>query len=323
MEGNFSLLMEPSSEHSIPQLSRTAYTAFAVYLGFVLILSLLGNGLFILTIVRNKDLQNAVNFLLVNICIADMSVALFATPITLMANVQGFWSFGPLVCRWYAFLSSLCGCEQIASIAAIALQRYFFVVKYNLSARTNVYVIACICFTWLYSLAAVIPPAIGWSEFTVEGGGTSCSVNWESGDPSYIIFIFTLVLVIPSSIIIYSYGSILSTVKKTEKVSTLHRCRLRRADKQVTTMAIILVLAFMITWGPYAVYSMYSAVGIGPPISPLLATLPSMFAKLSTAVNPFIYYLLHKKFRTALFKSGRRSKNWLSTRRQALKTSSL
>ncbi|XP_022096856.1 rhodopsin-like [Acanthaster planci] len=283
-----------------PHLSRSGYTCLAVYLAVVCLLSVAGNAVVIFLYARYQSLHNVVNIFLLNICVADIIVAVLGTPLSLASSVAGHWLFGSAGCSWYGFICTFSGCAQIVGIAAVSLQRFFFVVKPFVARRlTTGGALVCVGFTWAYSLVAALPPALGWSEFVLEGAGTSCSVNWQTGSRSYTFFIFVMILVLPLSIIVFSYSQVLVTVKKMAKCQVGNR-RFRRADKKVTIMVVVMMITFMVSWSPYAILALYSAFGNSAYLPPLVTTLPAMFAKASTAYNPVIYFLLHDKFREAL-----------------------
>ncbi|XP_022099223.1 rhodopsin-like [Acanthaster planci] len=107
-----------------------------------------------------------------------------------------------------------------------------------------------------------------------------------------------MILVLPLSVIVFSYTKILVTVKKMAKCQVSNR-QSRRAEKKVTIMVVVMIVAFMVAWSPYAILALYSAFGNSAYVTPLVATLPAMFAKSSTAYNPVIYFLLHDKLRVA------------------------
>ncbi|GFO42776.1 melanopsin [Plakobranchus ocellatus] len=59
-------------------------------------------------------------------------------------------------------------------------------------------------------------PLLGWNEYALEGAGISSSVVWESTDPaftSYIYAIFFFCLVLPLSVMLYSYYGVLATLR--------------------------------------------------------------------------------------------------------------
>ncbi|XP_022099222.1 pinopsin-like [Acanthaster planci] len=207
-----------------PYLSRSAFTGLAVYLAVVCLLSFVGDALVIFLYARYRALHNVVNIFLLNICVADSIVAVLGNSLSFVSTAAGHWLFGSAGCTWYGFVCTLSGCAQIVGIAAISLQRFFFVVKPFVARRlTTRGALVCVGFIWAYSLVAALPPALGWNEFVPEGLGTFCSVNWQTGSRSYTFFIFFMILVLPLSVIVFSYTKILVTVKKDEALVTAQR----------------------------------------------------------------------------------------------------
>ena len=60
---------------------------YSVVYGLVFIFALLGNILVMVVVSRNKSMHNATNYFIVNLAIADILVALFCVPITLLGNI--------------------------------------------------------------------------------------------------------------------------------------------------------------------------------------------------------------------------------------------
>jgi len=61
--------------------------------------------------------------------------------------------------------------------------------------------------------------------------------------------------------------------------------------------------AFLFSWMPYAVVSMWTAYGNGKTVPIRLTVFAVLTAKSSTVINPVIYFLLSKKFRPMLLKT--------------------
>ncbi|KXJ82477.1 hypothetical protein RP20_CCG013213 [Aedes albopictus] len=126
----------------------------------------------------------------------------------------------------------------------------------------------------------------------------TCSVNWESqtvNATSYIIFLFVFGLVVPLVVIVYSYTNIVVNMKR----NAARVGRINRAEKRVTRMVFVMVLAFMIAWTPYAVFALIEQFGPTDIISPALGVLPALIAKSSICYNPIIYVGMNTQFRAA------------------------
>nr|XP_054759895.1 pinopsin-like [Lytechinus pictus] len=284
-------------------VSRSTYNYLTVYTGFLTIFGILNNGLVMVLFARYPSLRHPINSFLFNVSLSDLIISCLASPFTFASNFAGRWLFGDLGCTLYAFLVFVAGTEQIVILAALSIQRCMLVVRpFTAQKMTHNWAVFFIALTWIYSLIICLPPLFGWNSYTYEGPGTACSIAWNSnlpGDSSYIIFIFVMVLVIPFTIIIFSYGLLVYAVKKISQTQAAMSSE-AKADRKVTKMIFIMITFFLITWAPYSGFSLYVAFGKNVVITPLAGTFPPFFAKLCTIHNPIIYFLLNKQFKDAL-----------------------
>lgn len=71
----------------------------------------------------------------------------------------------------------------------------------------------------------------------------------------------------------------------------------QQAEREVTRMVIVMVMAFLICWLPYTTFALVVATNKGIVIQPALASLPSYFSKTATVYNPIIYVFMNKQVR--------------------------
>lgn len=89
--------------------SRSTYTAVAVLMAVVIISASLVNGLVIAVSVRFKKLRSPLNYILVNLAIADLLVTFFGSTVSFANNAVGFFVFGKTACQFEGFMVSLTG----------------------------------------------------------------------------------------------------------------------------------------------------------------------------------------------------------------------
>ena len=71
--------------------------------------------------------------------------------------------------------------------------------------------IKIILMTWVFGILWPIWPFFGWSSYTYEPFGTSCSVEWMAGDVASVAYDAVLILacyLLPLSIMGYCYGKV-------------------------------------------------------------------------------------------------------------------
>lgn len=77
-------------------------------LTLVIMLTLVGNILVILSIFKHKALRIAQNFFLVSLAVADLTVAMFVLPFSVIYQILGRWKFGINLCKVWLTCDVLC-----------------------------------------------------------------------------------------------------------------------------------------------------------------------------------------------------------------------
>jgi hypothetical protein len=72
-------------------------------------------------------------------------------------------------------------------------------------------------------------------------------------------------------------------------------------ERNITIAVIILIIAFFVSWTPYAIVSLYAGF-FEENIPPLLTTLPAMFAKTSLLWTSMFYLFTNKQFKSKIGK---------------------
>lgn len=66
-------------------------------------------------------------------------------------------------------------------------------------------------------------------------------------------------------------------------------------EVHVARMVVVMVLAFLLTWLPYAAMALSVMVDSSLHVHPLVATVPVVLAKSSTVYNPIIYIFMNRQ----------------------------
>jgi r-opsin len=68
-----------------------------------------------------------------------------------------------------------------------------------------------------------------------------------------------------------------------------------KTEKTIAKVVLGLIGLWLISWTPYATIALCGISGHLQPLSPGMAMLPALFAKLSACINPYLYALRHPK----------------------------
>ncbi|KAM7411787.1 hypothetical protein PAMA_021655 [Pampus argenteus] len=282
-------------------LSRTGYTILAVIIGVFSVAGIILNVLVIVVTVKHRQLRQPLSYALVNLAICDLGCAVFGGLPTTVTSAMGYFSLGRVGCVLEGFAVAFFGIAGLCTITVISVERYI-VVCYPMGAvlfQTR-HAVAGVVLSWVWSFVWNTPPLFGWGHYELEGVKTSCAPNWYSrdvGNMSYIIMYFFLCFVMPFSIIMVSYSRILWTLRQVTKLQISEAGSTNRVEVQVARMVVVMVLAFLVTWLPYAAMALAVIIDSSLDIDPLIATIPVYFAKSSTVYNPIIYIFMNRQFR--------------------------
>lgn len=274
----------------------------------ILILGPLLNGLMCLVFLKNRSmLSKPEHILLLSMAVSDFLCCVVAIPTTMISSFQGKWMFGDTGCVTHAFAVTWFGIVSISHLAALAFYKYRSMKFQHSELMSNKKTWYLALALWFYSLIFAFAPMVGWSKYTTEGLGISCSVDWQTSDikgASYTISLFVGGFVLPVTIISFSYFKIYveirTMVEKAKltwgKMSHLTKQTLK-SERKMAVLFFVMIMLFLVAWTPYSVVSLISASGRFSWIEPLAASAPAYLAKSSNLFNPVLYFLLFKRFR--------------------------
>ncbi|KAM6956397.1 vertebrate ancient long opsin a [Aplochiton taeniatus] len=277
------------------------FTVLAILMFFVTTLSLCENFTVMLVTFKFKQLRQPLNYIIVNLSIADFLVSLTGGFISFLTNAKGYFFLGKWACVLEGFAVTYFGIVAMWSLAVLSFERFFVICRPlgNVRLRGK-HAVLGLLFVWTFSFIWTIPPVFGWNSYTVSKIGTTCEPNWYSSnmsDHTYIITFFTTCFILPLGVIIYCYGKLL---RKLRKVSHGRIGNVRKPERQVTRMVVVMIVAFMVGWTPYAVFSIVVTICPTIYLDPKLASIPAFFSKTAAVYNPVIYVFMNKQFRKCL-----------------------
>ncbi|XP_057701027.1 green-sensitive opsin-like [Corythoichthys intestinalis] len=276
-----------------------AYMFFLICTGFPI------NALTLVVTAQNKKLRQPLNYILVNLAVAGLIMVCFGFTITFVTAINGYFIFGPIGCAVEGFMATLGGQIALWSLVVLAVERYIVVCKPMGSFKfTASHAGAGVGFTWILAISCAAPPLVGWSRYIPEGLQCSCGPDYYTLAPgynneSYVMYMFIGHFLVPVSIIFFTYGSLVLTVKaaaaqQQDSAST------QKAEKEVTRMCILMVLGFLVAWTPYATVAAWIFLNKGAAFSASAMAVPAFFSKSSSLFNPIIYVVMNKQFRNCM-----------------------
>ncbi|XP_034397625.1 opsin 4xb [Cyclopterus lumpus] len=313
--------MEPENTHtqrsffSKVDVPDHAHYIVALFVFVIGTLGITGNVLVMFAFYSNKKLRNLPNYFIMNLAISDFLMAFTQSPIFFINCLYKEWVFGEMGCKIYAFCGALFGITSMINLLAISIDRYLVITKplQNIHWGSKRRTTLAILLVWLYSLAWSLAPLVGWSSYIPEGLMTSCTwdyVTYTLANRSYTMMLCCFVFFIPLGIIFYCYLFMFLAIRKTSREverlgtqvrkSTLIKQKSMKSEWKLAKIAFVVIVVYVLSWSPYACVTLVSWAGHADILSPYSKAVPAVIAKASAIYNPFIYAIIHNKYRRTL-----------------------
>ncbi|XP_060611005.2 opsin-5-like isoform X1 [Anolis sagrei] len=293
-------------EHYISKVPPIWDYGMGVFLLIIAILTILGNSVVLAVAMKRSSCLRSPELLTVNLAATDLGMGLSMYPLAIASAWNHAWLGGEATCIYYALMGFLFGVSSIMTLSAMAIIRFLvtFSSKPKRHKINRKVMHICIMLIWAYAVLWAILPLLGWGRYGPEPFGTSCTIAWgqfhnSQNGFSFILSMFILCTILPAITIIMCYLGIAWKIHKAyQEIQSLNRISSSaKLEKKMTLMAVLISVGFLGAWIPYATVSFWSIFHSSESIPYIVTLLPCLFAKSSTAYNPFIYYTFSKTFR--------------------------
>ena len=279
---------------------------FIVVLSILVLISLVGNTLVILTILINKPMQTTLNYLLVNLAVADMISALCIgirydmTPF--IAYPEG--EIGRYLCMFLidGDLAWVGAAESILCLVYIAIERYFAIVRplHQRGRFTRRRLKVFIVLGWSFAIFMRVPTSLEPRYYHSDLG--VCKSNDDMAGhmavKAHSLAWMTLAGIVPVSIMVYLYSRLVHHLwfKSVQNLEASQRAS-QRYRKQVTITLITISIIYAVCWMPisagYLVDSWREEI-------PWFDKTGKVLLIFNSSVNPVLYSMRMKQFRKYL-----------------------
>lgn len=282
-------------------------TIIVVLLTVVIVFGFLGNLTVIGTIFqRQRSFKTSSNYLIMNIAVADLLVAVIVAPLRFVEMFHG-WPLGGFLCHFLAPLQDVIVCISVITHTVIALERYRGIVqpfKDKLSIRRTKQAIGII---WVICYIASGLPLAFIVTVTVVGDVHECRVRWPLHiyRQLYEVCLVVVFVIVPLVIQTYTYSCIVKVVN-IEIYAVNDSINLdgpatsfAQSKARVVRMLIFLVIAFQLCSIPRVLTMLLWEFGDlkGNLIFQYAITTSLVIYYLKHVINPFIIFATSAEFR--------------------------
>ncbi|XP_077170392.1 5-hydroxytryptamine receptor 2A isoform X1 [Paroedura picta] len=306
----------------------------------VIVVTIAGNILVILAVSLEKKLQNAMNYFLMSLAIADMLLGFLVMPVSMLTILYGYaWPLPRNLCAIWIYLDVLFSTASIMHLCAISLDRYIAIRNpihhSRFNSRTKAF--AKILAVWTISVGISMPvPVFGLQDNSKVFQNGSCLLV----DENFVLIGSFVAFFIPLAIMIITY---LLTIKALQKEATLcmddfgsktkfapfsffpqsslssdkffqrslskdlgtsgRRTMQSISNEQKASKVLgIVFFLFVIMWCPFFITNVMAVICKESCNEEVVGGLLNIFVwigYLSSAVNPLVYTLFNKTYRSA------------------------
>lgn len=254
-------------------------------------------------------MRTPINYLLVNLAIADICYATFIIPTIILSHNVGHPKgiFGTFLCAvitgggFGGSFAWIGGLASMFTLLVIAFERYFAVVHPygNRGKLTLQRLKVIIPGIWILALIYNIPLFMKRSRFVEEDSSTPCIFllskesirKYRTVSPSINCFVMILLVLIYSRIVYTLWF-------KQSGNAVLTNQGVLRLRKRVTLMVVTVSAILVISWGADAILHLLDEnAADSVKLSPLAIPIAHTMLVFNSAINPFAYALLNQRFR--------------------------
>ena len=305
------------SEDNVTNLSSLDITTKAVMTaayGIIFPAALLGNVLVLYLVFKLPSMRSLTNMLLVNMCVANLLVTVFAMPYsTAYLFLQYHWLSGDLgnvTCKLTHFSYALSIAASIFALLLISLDRYYAVLhpfkgrplllRSVRFASLGIWFFSCVCMSpYLFQFRV-------WQH----GSFSFCIISWSPLDTvtasrTYFIVVFVFLYSLPLLGIGMAYSFIARNLwqRKIPGQQTLSNRRVaQRSKRKVVRMLIIVVVVFALCWIPAHVmhFLSYFQKDTYYSLHPLVVLLSFWLCHANSAISSWLFLVMHHNFRQGI-----------------------
>eukprot|EP00112_Aurelia_sp_Birch-Aquarium-sp1_P020589 Seg5340.1 transcript_id=Seg5340.1/GoldUCD/mRNA.D3Y31 product="hypothetical protein" protein_id=Seg5340.1/GoldUCD/D3Y31 len=294
--------------------------AYAVFLLLQLLLSVFGNSLVCLAIIRFNSLQTLTNSFIFSLAITDLVTPFVRVLFAAVAMLRLEWIFGCFWCKLSSVLGVFLCASSIMHLCAISVER-FIVIRWPLQHHhiiTKKRVIAVLVNIWITALVLSLFPYFGIVELAFNPELLDCEIHWNE-DPKMAIMLACAFFLLPFLLMLVSYYYIFQEVQtQTRKISSLQVStpvgdqrgrhgtigvrlrvgRILRQELKAVKIIIVVVGLFFAFWLPFFVILCIRAY-LPELVSGIFQRLAFVFAYSNSCCNWIVYSIMNRDLRRA------------------------
>ncbi|XP_020607386.1 galanin receptor type 1-like [Orbicella faveolata] len=278
---------------------------------------LIGNTLICLAVFKRRRLRITDVFIL-NLAATDLATCVISIPFDFVEILMKQWPFGNVLCKTVYPLQTILMAVSVYTLLFMSWERHRSVMpplKPKLKAKRAV---AVVFFLWIASIS-LVGPYIAILRVEKADGRTECSESWpQAYHPKvFTLAVFIALYVLPLFVITANYIRISQKLwrdiqrmqkaigeKNGNSKKPLTQARAQR-NMRIVRIFILVVIAFSLCMLPNHIMWIWYDFGAGREYENFNTIIVFCFILVysNSAINPFIFVFLHRRYCKGMFNS--------------------
>ncbi|XP_072911564.1 trace amine-associated receptor 1-like [Hemitrygon akajei] len=287
------------------------------FLMSIILSTIIGNLLLIISIVHFKHLQTPTNYLILSLASVDFLLGCLVMPYSMVRSVETCWYLGEAFCKVHSSCDVMLSTASILHLCFISVDRYFAVcdpLRYKLritlfSVQIMIFIIWSASAVFAFGMVFLKLNLKGVEEFyskeiTCHGNCTLVFSEISGVISSFISFYIpgVAILCIYCKIYFVAVKQVRQINRETVQTQDIGVNRIwfpRRYERKAAKTLGIVVGIFLICWSPFFICNTIDAF-LNYSVPPVLFDTLVWFGYLNSTFNPMIYGFFFSWFRKAV-----------------------
>lgn len=187
----------------------------AILYGSITIIAVIGNGLVILVIAKDKCMQTVTNIFIANLAFADVIIGMFTIPFQFQPALNQRWDFPEFLCKLAPSVKVLSVSVSVVTLTIISLDRYVAVMYPLRAGFSKSYAVVCLLLISGLGIGSCFPQGYFHSVDIVLDANILkfkpyCEATWPSEDfgKYYHLYLLLVQYLLPLLVITFAYTRI-------------------------------------------------------------------------------------------------------------------
>uniref|UniRef100_A0A3P9NAB2 Adenosine receptor A3-like n=1 Tax=Poecilia reticulata TaxID=8081 RepID=A0A3P9NAB2_POERE len=267
--------------------------------------------IFILTVLLlNKQLQSNTLVLTLSFSLSDLAIGLLIIPFGVYNSVSStVYPSKSDLCQWSGFILLLLQSSSIQSLTWVTVDRFMeicFALNYSniWTTRRSSFLLALM---WLFCILIASLPIMGFGSYAYSKTRFLCCPEFIPQNKHFVMVWMVTTIMMPIFTMCSVHGYMIYVARKQARrgmfVSTERHCVNVPAKIYLKGSMVMITNSYlMICWLPYIAVCVYETLS-GQQSSAASSALSICLVLSSAALNPWVIYMTHRRYRSAVRQS--------------------